>query len=223
MTTRTPPLERIAAAGVTPVVELPSFDQAAPLAEALLRGGLDVVEVTLRSNAGLHAIELLRSAYPELLVGGGTVRTVADAARVLDAGAEFVVSPSTSQAVIELCRSRGITALPGACTPTEIDVAMAAGAEAIKFFPAEAMGGVAFLKALAGPFRDVSFVPTGGIGPGNLADYLRLPSVVACGGSWMVTRALLTSGSFDQVEELARGALAIVADVRAKGRAGSDA
>jgi 2-dehydro-3-deoxyphosphogluconate aldolase/(4S)-4-hydroxy-2-oxoglutarate aldolase len=223
MTARTGALERIAAAGVTPVVELPSLDQAAPLAEALLRGGLGVVEVTLRSDAGLSAIEMLRGAYPELLVGGGTVRTVADAARTLDAGAEFVVSPSTNQAVIGLCLSRGIMPLPGVCTPTEIDVARAAGAEVVKFFPAEAMGGVAFLKALAGPFRDVSFVPTGGIGPSNLADYLRLPSVVACGGSWMVTRALLTSGSFDQVEKLARGAMAIVADVRARERTGADA
>ena len=137
---------------------------------------------------------------------------------MLDAGAQFVVSPSTNQAVIELCCVGGITALPGTCTPTDIDTAMACGAEAVKFFPAEAMGGVAFLKALAGPFRDVSFVPTGGIGPGNIADYLRLPSVLACGGSWMVTPALLSSGSFDQVEELARGALAIVAEVRGKAR-----
>ncbi|MGD0285766.1 MAG: bifunctional 4-hydroxy-2-oxoglutarate aldolase/2-dehydro-3-deoxy-phosphogluconate aldolase [Acidimicrobiales bacterium] len=218
MTTRTPTLERIAAVGVVPVVELPSLDQAAPLAEALLRAGLEVVEVTLRSEAGLHAIEKLRTDYPALLVGGGTVRTAADAERVLNAGAQFVVSPSTSQAVIELCCSRGITALPGTCTPTEIDTAIACGAEAVKFFPAEAMGGVAFLKALAGPFRDVSFVPTGGIGPGNVADYLCLPAVLACGGSWMVTPALLASGSFDQVEELARGALAIVAEVRGKAR-----
>jgi 2-dehydro-3-deoxyphosphogluconate aldolase/(4S)-4-hydroxy-2-oxoglutarate aldolase len=150
MTTRTPTLERIAAVGVVPVVELPSLDQAAPLAEALLRAGLEVVEVTLRSEAGLHAIEKLRTDYPALLVGGGTVRTAADAERVLNAGAQFVVSPSTSQAVIELCCSRGITALPGTCTPTEIDTAIACGAEAVKFFPAEAMGGVAFLKSVSG-------------------------------------------------------------------------
>ena len=216
MTAHTSTLERIASVGVVPVVELPSLDAASPLAEALLRAELPVVEVTLRSEAGLRAIEKLAEDYPALLVGAGTVRTPADARRVLDAGARFVVSPSTSQAVIELCCARGVTALPGTCTPTEIDMALGWGAEAVKFFPAEASGGVAFLKALAGPFRDVSFVPTGGIGPGNIADYLRLPSVLACGGSWMVAPALLASKSFDQVEELARGAVAIVAEVRAK-------
>jgi 2-dehydro-3-deoxyphosphogluconate aldolase/(4S)-4-hydroxy-2-oxoglutarate aldolase len=214
MSARTPVTDRIASLGVIPVVELPLREQALPLLEALLRAGVDVVEVTLRSEAGLSAIELLRSKHDEVLVGGGTVRTPEAAARVLDAGADFVVSPSTNTQVIELCHSRGVAVFPGACTPTEIDQALAAGADAIKFFPAEAMGGIPFLKALAGPFRGVSFVPTGGISPENLAKYLRLPQVLACGGSWMVAPTLIAAGRFDEIEELARQAVAIVDTAR---------
>lgn len=214
MNTETHALDRIAALGIVPVVEVSSLDQSRPLLKALLRAGVDVMEVTLRSEVGLAAIELLRASHPEALIGGGTVRTPEAAARVLDAGANFVVSPSTNTEVIELCRSRSVTILPGACTPTEIDLALAAGADAIKFFPAEAMGGTSFLNALAGPFRGISFVPTGGIGPSNLADYLRMSQVLACGGSWMVAPALVSAGRFDEIEELTRQAVQIVDTVR---------
>ncbi len=209
-------VRRLGAAGVVPVVELASVEQAPPLMEALLRGGLEVIEMTLRSDAGLAALELLREHYPEALVGGGTVRTPEAAERVLESGAQFVVSPSTNVRVIELCRSGGIPVLPGACTPTEIDQAVAAGAALVKFFPAEAMGGIPFLKALAGPFRDVSFVPTGGISATKLAEYLRVPSVCACGGSWMVAPALVHEGRFEEIERLTREAVEIVKEVRAE-------
>jgi 2-dehydro-3-deoxyphosphogluconate aldolase/(4S)-4-hydroxy-2-oxoglutarate aldolase len=214
MSAQTPVIDRIASLGIIPVVELRSHKQVLPLLNALLRAGIDIVEVTLRTEAGLAAIELLRSRHDEVVVGGGTVRTPEEAARVLDAGADFVVSPSTNTRVIELCRSRGVAVFPGACTPTEIDQALAAGADAIKFFPAEAMGGIPFLKALAGPFRGVSFLPTGGIGPSNFADYLRLTQVVACGGSWMVAPPLLAAERFDEIEELSRQAVAIASAVR---------
>jgi 2-dehydro-3-deoxyphosphogluconate aldolase/(4S)-4-hydroxy-2-oxoglutarate aldolase len=214
MKARKSALDRVAAAGIVPVVELPSLEQALPLLDALLRAGIDVVEMTLRSDVGLAAIELVRSSHPEALVGCGTVRTPEAAARALDAGAEFVVSPSTNTEVIELCRSRGIAVFPGACTPTEIDRALQAGADAIKFFPAEAMGGIPFLKALAGPYRGIPFLPTGGIGPLNLADYLRTPQVLACGGTWMVAPGLVAAGRFSIVEELARQAVAIVDSAR---------
>lgn len=136
---------------------------------------------------------------------------------MVDEGAEFVVSPGTNPEVLDVCRSLGVPALPGICTPTEIDAAVRAGAKVVKFFPAEAMGGVIFLKALAAPFRDVLFVPTGGINQGNLRDYLSLPDVLACGGSWLVAPSLLAEGRFDQVEALTREAVAVVTEVRSGG------
>jgi 2-dehydro-3-deoxyphosphogluconate aldolase / (4S)-4-hydroxy-2-oxoglutarate aldolase len=207
-------LGRIAALGLLPVAELGSVGDAQPLLDALIAGGLPAVEITLRTEAGLPGIGALRHSRPDALVGAGTVRSAEDARRVIAEGAQFVVSPGTSTDVLDVCRSLGVPAIPGVCTPTEVQSALQAGVATVKFFPAQAMGGVAFLKALAGPFRDVSFVPTGGVNTSNLADYLRLPGVVACGGSWMVAPALLAERRFDRVEELARDATAIVAEVR---------
>lgn len=210
-------LGRIAALGLLPVVELGSVDEARPLLEALSAGGLPAAEITLRTNAGLAAIGELRRSHPDALVGAGTVRTVEDARQVIERGAQFVVSPGTNLDVLDVCRSLGVPAVPGVCTPTEVETAVRAGAEVIKFFPAEAMGGVAFLRALSGPFREVSFIPTGGVNTSNLGDYLRLPGVAACGGSWMVAPALLAERRFDRIEELAREAVGIVAEVRGGG------
>jgi len=212
-------VQALSLAGVLPVVELPSADCAAPLCEALLAAGCPVAEITLRSPAGLAALPTLRDAYPGVLLGAGTVRTTADARRAADAGAQFVVSPMTDPELITLCRSLGIPAIPGSCTPTEIEAAARTGVSVVKFFPAAAMGGVAALTALAGPFRDVTFLPTGGIGPGNLASYLRLENVLACGGSWLVSRDLLAQGRFDRVESLTREALAIAEQARAEAAA----
>jgi 2-dehydro-3-deoxyphosphogluconate aldolase/(4S)-4-hydroxy-2-oxoglutarate aldolase len=208
-------LHTLAEIGVVPVVELASADEAAPLLEALLAGGCGIAEITLRSDAGLEAIRTLRESYPEVLIGAGTVRSLEAAGAAVEAGAQFVVLPATNPELIGFCRSAGVPVLPGACTPTEVDAAVRAGAHAVKFFPAEAMGGIRVLKALAGPFRDVPFVPTGGINESNLADYLRLPNVVACGGSWMVAAALLAEQRFDRIEVLTREAVSIAADVRA--------
>jgi 2-dehydro-3-deoxyphosphogluconate aldolase/(4S)-4-hydroxy-2-oxoglutarate aldolase len=201
--------------GVVPVVELRDAGEAAPLLDALTAGGCGVAEITLRSAAGLEAIRALRRSHPDALIGAGTVLTRDAAAEVVEAGARFVVSPATNPEVIAYCRSSGVPVFPGAATPTEVDAAVRAGAEAVKFFPAEAMGGIRVLKALAGPFRDVSFVPTGGIDASNLASYLRLPNVLACGGSWLVAPALLAERRFDRIEALAREAVEIAAGVRA--------
>jgi 2-dehydro-3-deoxyphosphogluconate aldolase / (4S)-4-hydroxy-2-oxoglutarate aldolase len=209
-------LGTMAEVGVVPVVELGSADEAVPLLEALLAGGCGIAEITLRSDAGLEAIRTLRGAFPEALIGAGTVRSLEAASAVLEAGAQFVVSPVTNPEVIGFCRSADVPVFPGACTPTEVDAAVRAGADAVKFFPAGAIGGIPVLKALAGPFRDVSFVPTGGINESNLADYLRLPNVVACGGSWMVAPPLLAGQRFDRIEDLTREAVSIAADARAE-------
>ncbi len=213
-TSLTESIEQVRALGVLPVVELDTVDDAEPLLAALSAGGLPAAEITLRTAAGLDALRLLRRERPDAFVGAGTVRTLADAKRVIEAGARFVVSPSTYPELIELCLAAGVPMLPGACTPTEVDAAVRAGARLVKFFPAEPMGGTAFLKALAGPFRDVHFVLTGGVNASNLAGYLALPQVAACGGSWMVAPALLRERAFDRIEALTREAVAIVAEAR---------
>jgi 2-dehydro-3-deoxyphosphogluconate aldolase / (4S)-4-hydroxy-2-oxoglutarate aldolase len=213
-TSITESVERVRALGVLPVVEIDMADDAEPLLAALSAGGLPAAEITLRTPAGLDALRRLRQEHPDAFVGAGTVRTLADATQVLEAGAQFVVSPSTYPELIELCVAAGVPVLPGACTPSEVDAAVRAGASLVKFFPAEAMGGIAFLKALAGPFRDVQFVPTGGVNASNLASYLALAQVAACGGSWMVAPALLRERAFDRIEALTREAVAIVAEAR---------
>ena len=201
--------------GVVPVVELGDPDDAAPLLDALTAGGCGIAEITLRTDAGLEAIGTLGRSHPDALIGAGTVLTIDEAERVVEAGARFVVSPATNPEIVAYCRSVGVPVFPGAATPTEVDAAVRAGADAVKFFPAAAMGGIPVLKALAGPFRDVAFVPTGGINASNLAHYLRLPNVLACGGTWMVAPALLAERSFARIEALTREAVEIAASARA--------
>lgn len=208
-------LERIRALGILPVVVLDELSHAEPLLDALGAGGLPAAEITLRTPAGLAALERLRRTRPDALLGAGTVRTRDDARRALDAGAQLVVSPAMDLDVLETCRDAGVLVLPGVCTPTEVDVAARAGARVVKLFPAEAIGGTRLLAALAGPFPEMAFVPTGGIDESSLGRYLALPNVLACGGSFMVEPSLLREGRFDEVEERARRALAVVARARA--------
>jgi 2-dehydro-3-deoxyphosphogluconate aldolase/(4S)-4-hydroxy-2-oxoglutarate aldolase len=210
-------IARVRHFGILPVVEISAVEHALPLFEALSAGGLPVAEVTMRTPVALEAVSVLTRAHPDAFIGVGTVRTEQDAARALDAGARFVVSPGTSAEVVRLCNERGTLVMPGTCTPTEVQAALAAGAQLLKFFPAEASGGVGFLKALAGPFRDVSFVPTGGVNAANLAGYLALPQVAACGGSWMVAPRLLADGDFEQVRALTAEAVQVVAEARRRG------
>ncbi|MCW3022981.1 MAG: 2-dehydro-3-deoxyphosphogluconate aldolase [Conexibacter sp.] len=210
-------LGRLGDHGVLPVVEVDTVEAAKRLLDALTAGGLPTAEITLRTAAGVEAIGALRTSHPDALIGAGTVRSVGDAQRVIDAGAQFVVSAVTDPDVIALCHTAGVLVVPGACTPNELAAAGRAGASVVKFFPAEAMGGTGFLEALAGPFPDVRFLPSGGVSPSNVAAYLRLPQVVACGASWMVRRELMAAQRFDRIEELAREAVALVAEVRAGG------
>lgn len=209
-TTDTPDVhERIIAHRLLPVIALPGADLADPLADALVAGGLPVAEVTLRTDAAEASIRAM-AKRGDLIVGAGTVLTVDQAKLSVDAGAEFIVAPGTSPAVIEWCKSQGVTIYPGVATPTDITAAASLGVEVVKFFPAEALGGVKTLKALAAPFGGVRFVPTGGIGPGNLADYLAVDAVAACGGSWMVSKAWLVDRAFDRIESATREAVALV-------------
>jgi 2-dehydro-3-deoxyphosphogluconate aldolase/(4S)-4-hydroxy-2-oxoglutarate aldolase len=202
-------LRLLTRARVVPVVEIGEARHAVPLARALADGGLTCVEVTFRTAAAADAIAAIAEEVPGVMVGAGTVRTVEQADAAVAAGARFLVAPGLSPPVVARARTHRVPMLPGVCTPTEIEQAVSLGLQLLKFFPAEAAGGVAYLKALRGPFPDVHFVPTGGIGPGNLAAYLELPLVAACGGSWMAPLPLVQDGDFAAVARLAASAAEI--------------
>ena len=210
-------LSELGRLGVVPVVKIDRVADAVPMGEALIAGGLLCAEITFRTAAAEQAIRGLASAFPELLLGAGTVLTIDQAKKAVAAGARFIVSPGFSPALVDWCQSSGVFVLPGVATPTDIMMALEKGLSIVKFFPAEAFGGVATLKALSAPFGGVRFVPTGGINLRNLADYLSLPSVHACGGSWMVEGKLLAGGQFEEITRLSAEARAIVQQVRGAG------
>lgn len=200
--------------GILPVVEIPRLADALPLAEALLAAGLSCVEVTFRTPVAAEAISLIHDQLPELLLGAGTVTTAEQVELASAAGASFLVSPGLDRQIVRRGGRRGLTVIPGICTPTEVQAAIACDLGVVKFFPAEPMGGVAVLRALAGPFPGLRYIPTGGIGPSNLGAYLGLKQVLACGGSWMVKPELLAAGAYVRITELAREALQLVALAR---------
>jgi 2-dehydro-3-deoxyphosphogluconate aldolase/(4S)-4-hydroxy-2-oxoglutarate aldolase len=212
---QTDALGRMALHRVLPVVEVDTVDDATRLLDALVAGGLPAAEITLRTEAGMDAIRAVRRSHPDALVGAGTVRSAGDAHRAIDAGAEFIVSPITDRDVIEVCRAAGVPIVPGACTPNEAAEALRAGVGVVKFFPAQTMGGAAFLKALSGPFPELRFMPSGGLNRTNIVEYLRLPQVLTCGASWIVARELVAAGEFGRIEELVREVVGLVAEVRA--------
>ena len=193
-------IERIRKIGIIPVVSIPGLEHALPLAEALLAGGLPCAEITFRTAAAAEAITQIKQRFPEILLGAGTVLSLAQAQIALDAGAEFLVSPGTNPAVVDFCIANSMTIFPGVCTPTEIEMNLAKGLSVMKFFPAEPAGGIKFLKAICAPYKDVRFIPTGGIDTKNIGDYLALPQVVACGGSWMVKPELMNDNNFAEIK-----------------------
>jgi len=207
-------IERARQIGIIPVLSIPKLEHALPLAEALLEGGLPCAEITFRTAAAAEAIAQIRSRFPEIFLGAGTALTTEQADTAINAGAEFIVSPGTNLAVVDHCLSKGVTIFPGVCTPTEIEMALSKGVDVLKFFPAEPMGGVKFLQAICAPYRDIRFIPTGGIDTKNIGQYLVLPQVVACGGSWMVKPELFEAGDFAKVRQLAGEAVALVREFR---------
>lgn len=202
-------VERLRDSGLVPVIVLEQASEARPLAEALLAGDLPILEITLRSAAGLPAIESL-AVDSRWTVGAGTVLNRDEARRAIDAGAQFVVAPGLDEATVTYCLDRQVPVIPGVCTASEVQRAFNMGLRLLKFFPAEAFGGAATVKALGGPFPQVQFVPTGGIGVEGLAAYLKLSNVAAVGGSWMVTRELLSARDHGTVTTLAATARAQV-------------
>lgn len=199
-------LERIR---IVPVIVIESADRAVDLADALIAGGLPCAEITFRTPAAAEALRRIAGERPEVLVGAGTVLTPEQAARARDAGARFVVSPGINRRVVEWCQAHDLPVVPGVCTPTEIETALECGLRVVKFFPAEPCGGIAYLKAIAAPFPNLSFMPTGGVNAANVGGYLAFPRVVACGGSWMAPAEWIAAGAFDRIREAARDAVAL--------------
>ena len=207
-------VDQIGRLGLVPVVEIPDAALAGPLGQALLAGGLPCAEITFRTSSAAAAIAVLRRECPDLLVGAGTVLTPAQVDAAADAGAAFIVAPGFNPVTLERARARGLPMIPGVCTPTEIEQALSHGVDVLKFFPAEAAGGVAFLRAVSAPYKNVRFIPTGGVSASNLASYLALPQVLACGGSWMVSQGLLLRGDFEAIRRLASEAVSVAAAAR---------
>ena len=196
-----------------PVVVIDTLDDAVPVAEALLRGGISALEITLRTPVACAAISAMKSALPDAVIGAGTVSSREAYGAAVRAGADFIVSPGATDQLFDAAGEHGIPFLPGAVTGSEVLKAMEYGYSTLKFFPAEAAGGVSTLRALSGPFPELSFMPTGGITPDNVSTYLRLESVCAVGGSWLTPRELLIHKRWDELCQLAGDSVARVAEV----------
>jgi 2-dehydro-3-deoxyphosphogluconate aldolase/(4S)-4-hydroxy-2-oxoglutarate aldolase len=205
---------RMADLRVVPVVTIGDAADAEGLGAALAAGGLPLAEITFRTAAAADAITALRASRPDVLVGAGTVLDPATVDRALEAGAEFIVAPGFNPAVVDQCLARGVAVVPGTITPTEIEAALARGLHLLKFFPAEAAGGTRYLKAVAAPYKGVRFMPTGGVSPANLADYLALPTVAACGGTWIATADAIREHRWEDIARAASEALALAAPFR---------
>ncbi len=195
-------LTRLGNCGVVPVVVIDDAKDAVPTAKALLAGGVDVMEITLRTAAGLEAIKQVAENCPEICVGAGTVLTMEQAKQAVEAGAKFIVSPGFDRELVIWCISSGVAVTPGCVTPTEITEALNLGLKVLKFFPANIYGGLPAMKALSGPFGDVKFIPTGGVSDKNLSEYVSVPFIHAVGGSWLCAKADIAAGKFDKITAL---------------------
>lgn len=209
-------LKQLQDLGVVPVVVLDDAKDAEALGEALCEGGLPCAEVTFRTAAAEESIRIMTKKFPEMLIGAGTVLTTEQVDRATAAGAKFIVSPGFNPKVVAYCQKKGIPVTPGIQTPSEIEQALEFGLDAVKFFPAEAAGGLAMIKALAGPYVNVKFMPTGGISLGNAPEYLSYNRVFAVGGSWIAKKELINAGKFAEIAALAKEAVAMVSAARAK-------
>lgn len=186
---------------VLPVIVIDDPANAVPLAQALMQGGIACAEITFRTAAASDALRRISAELPDMLVGAGTVLTTEQAAWAKAAGAQFVVSPGLNPRVVDYCLTHKLPVYPGVCTPTEIEAALAKGLRVLKFFPAEAIGGLRYLRAMSAPYGDVEFIPTGGINAANLEAYLGFEKVIACGGTWMASAEWIAQGQFDRIRE----------------------
>jgi 2-dehydro-3-deoxyphosphogluconate aldolase/(4S)-4-hydroxy-2-oxoglutarate aldolase len=203
-------LKKISEYRLVPVIKIDRVEDAVPLCGTLKEGGLPVAEITFRTEAAEESIKRVYKAYPDILLGAGTVLNTEQVKRAVDAGASYIISPGFNRDVVEYCVRHDIAVTPGAITPTEVQYLIEYGLEVVKFFPAEQAGGVNMIKALSAPFPNMKFMPTGGINVKNVLDYLAFKKVIACGGSWMVKDELIKSGSFDEIRKLVSEAVALV-------------
>lgn len=202
-------LEEIGLYKIVPVIIIDEVENSIPLANALIDGGLPVAEVTFRTKAAKESIEKIANEFPKMLLGAGTVLSVDQVKSAIDSGAKFIVSPGLNPKVVEYCLSNNIPITPGIATPTEVERALEFNLEVVKYFPAEALGGLNYLKAISAPFGNLRFIPTGGIDEKNLLGYVQFPKVLACGGSWMVKNELIKNKKFDEIKKLTSSALSI--------------
>ena len=207
--------EKVAEIGVVPVIKLQNPDSAAlPLAKALCDGGMPVAEVTFRAAGAAKAIKIMSDAYPDMLVGAGTVMTTAQIDEAIEAGATFIVTPGLDPELVVYAQEKGIDIFPGCTTPTDYHTAFKLGLKTLKFFPAEQSGGLAKIKAMSAPFPMFKVMPTGGISLKNLAEYISCKTICACGGSYMVTADLIDGGKWDEITELCKKSIDIVKEIR---------
>ena len=207
-------LEKLGQYGIVPVVVLNDSKDAAPLADALCDGGLSCAEVTFRTETAADSIRIMTEKHPEMMVGAGTVLTTKQVDEAVEAGAKFIVSPGLNPTIVKYCIEKNIPITPGVATPSEMEQAIELGLNLVKFFPAEPSGGLAMINAVAAPYTMLKFMPTGGINPDNVKDYLNSDKIFACGGSWMVKGNLINDGNFDKIKELTKEAVNIVKEIR---------
>ena len=207
-------MEQFRKVGVVPVVVLEHAEQAVDTAKALLAGGINVMEITMRTDAALESIRRVSASCPDMLVGAGTVLTLEQGKACVEAGAKFIVSPGYDPALVAWCMEKNVPVLPGCVTPTEIMAGLQAGVKIFKFFPSNIYGGIKAMKALSGPFVGIQFIPTGGVNAENLEEYLTAPFIAAVGGSWVCAKADISAGNFEKITQLAQQATDIVKKVR---------
>ncbi|HCH4569700.1 TPA: bifunctional 4-hydroxy-2-oxoglutarate aldolase/2-dehydro-3-deoxy-phosphogluconate aldolase [Vibrio parahaemolyticus] len=202
--------EQLKALKVIPVIAIDKAEDIIPLGKVLAENGLPAAEITFRSAAAAEAIRLLRETQPDMLIGAGTVLNREQAIAAKEAGATFIVSPGFNPNTVKACQEIGIDIVPGVNNPSTVEAALEMGLTTLKFFPAEASGGINMVKSLLAPYTDIELMPTGGINPANIKDYLAIPRVLACGGTWMVDRKLIEEGNWEELARLTREAVALV-------------
>ncbi|HCE5102594.1 bifunctional 4-hydroxy-2-oxoglutarate aldolase/2-dehydro-3-deoxy-phosphogluconate aldolase [Vibrio parahaemolyticus] len=202
--------EQLKALKVIPVIAIDKAEDIIPLGKVLAENGLPAAEITFRSAAAVEAIRLLRENQPDMLIGAGTVLNREQAIAAKEAGATFIVSPGFNPNTVKACQEIGIDIVPGVNNPSTVEAALEMGLTTLKFFPAEASGGINMVKSLLAPYTDIELMPTGGINPANIKDYLAVPRVLACGGTWMVDKKLIEAGNWEELARLTREAVALV-------------
>lgn len=200
--------------GIVPVVKIERIEDAFPLAKALCDGGLPLAEVTFRTPCAKEAIQIMKKNFPEMLIGAGTVLNPQQVDEAIEAGSQFIVSPGLNPQVVQYCLDKNMPVIPGCATPSDMEKAMTLGLDTVKFFPAEANGGIKAIKAMSAPYGNLKFMPTGGINTQNINAYLACDQIIACGGTWMVSQELIRNRQWDQITQITKEAVTAMLDIK---------